>query len=150
MSHSIRKFHYHGEESLSLPAERDAFRTLKSWIETIAEELNISEKTKNQLLIATDEIFTNIASYGYPKEEGTASVTIEFNTETETLKITFADRGMEYNPLDVSPPDITQPLDERDEGGLGIFMVQQLMDNVEYKREEDHNILIMSKIISAH
>lgn len=147
MSDIIRKFQYHGKDSLSLPAERNAFITLKMWISGIAEELELAEKTIKQLLIAADEIFTNIANYGYPREGGEAEVMVEFNFTQRFLSMTFLDAGVAYNPLESAAPDISSPLAEREVGGLGVFIVKKLMDSVEYRRENNLNILTMTKSI---
>lgn len=148
MPDNIRKFQYHGKDSLSLPAERNAFITLKTWLSDIAQELELTEKMTKQLLIAADEIFTNIASYGYPQEGGTAEVTVEFNFSQRLLSMTFSDNGIAYNPLESSAPDISKPLVERQIGGLGVFIVKKLMDSVEYRRENNLNILTMTKSIT--
>ena len=141
----IRKFQYHGSDTLLLPAERDAFATLKEWLSGIAMELKLEEKTRKQLLISADEIFTNIASYGYPREGGVAKVEVEIAVKAEILRMIFSDSGVEYNPLKNSSPDLSKPLETRDVGGLGIFIVKKLMDSVEYKRENNQNILILEK-----
>ena len=83
---NIRRFKYNGEDSLVLPAQAEAFTTLSLWIEGIADELAVPFKTKNQLLIAVDEIFTNIASYGYPTSNGSATVVVEFDMVKEILE----------------------------------------------------------------
>lgn len=146
---NIRRFKYNGEDSLVLPAHAEAFTTLSIWIEGIADELKIPFKTKNQLLIAVDEIFTNIASYGYPTSSGSATVVVEFDMIKEILTIIFYDTGVAYNPLEANPPDISISVDERPLGGLGIFLVRKLMDSVEYRRENDKNILILKKQVSG-
>lgn len=147
MPDTIRKFQYRGKDSLSLPAERNAFITLKTWISGIAEELELAEKTTKQLLIVADEIFTNIADYGYPREGGVAEVTVEFNFTQRFLSMMFSDTGVAYNPLESIAPDITKPLAERQIGGLGLFIVKKLMDSVEYRRENNLNILTMTKSV---
>lgn len=145
MPNDIRRFHYNGADALSLPARTEAFVTLKDWLGSIADELTVTPKTKKQLLIVADEIFTNIASYGYPRGDGTAKVAVEFDMSTETLILVFSDEGVAYNPLETPPPDITKPLAERQIGGLGVFMVKKIMDTVEYRRENDSNVLVMTK-----
>ncbi|MCR5485445.1 MAG: ATP-binding protein, partial [Clostridiales bacterium] len=72
---------------------------------------------------------------------------IEPDTEggPETIKMTFCDRGVAFDPLAKDDPDITASADERQIGGLGIFMVKKSMDKVEYKRENDKNILTIYK-----
>ncbi len=148
MEQEIRRFKFNGESVLSLPARPEAFATLCNWLDNIAAELQLVPKTHNQLLIVADEIFTNISSYGYPSGDGDACVAVDFDMTNEILTITFIDSGMPYNPLDTPPPDINAPLEEREIGGLGIFLVRNLMDSVEYTRENDCNVLILKKRIS--
>lgn len=145
MSDEIRKFQYHGKDALALPAERDAFLTLKTWLSGIADELSLPDKIKKQLLISADEIFTNIASYGYPDKDGMAKVEVVCDLRTQILRMTFFDSGVPYNPLETPDPDVSKSLDSRKIGGLGIFMVKKLMDSVTYQREDQQNILILEK-----
>ena len=145
MSKNIRTFKYNGEDTLSLPARPEAFETLRSWIENIAAELALPTKTGRHLLIAADEIFTNISSYGYPAGDGSANVSVEFDMDDRVLTLTFSDTGVAYNPLEAGEPDIAAPLEDRQIGGLGIFMVRKLMDEVEYRRDGDRNVLILTK-----
>ncbi len=144
----IHTFQYQGEEALCLPARREAFTTLKAWLGTIAGELGLSDKLRKQLLIVADEIFTNIASYGYPSTEGDATVAVQFDDVRTELTLTFSDSGVPFNPLDTAEPDVTSPLAERTIGGLGMFMVKKLMDEVAYHREGERNILILKKRIT--
>ncbi len=149
MSGEMRKFQYYGEEALQLPAKREAFATLKEWLLSIAEEMALPARNRKQLLIAADEIFTNIASYGYPSGEGTARVSVAFDMEKRELILTFSDTGIAYNPLEVPAPDLSIPLAEREAGGLGIFLVRKLMDSVEYRRENGCNVLILKKAVGS-
>ncbi len=141
----IRTFLYQGQDVLMLPARRDAFTTLKAWLSEIAVELDFPDKLRKQLLIVADEIFTNIASYGYPSTEGDATVAVSFDTDRTELTLTFTDAGVPFNPLATTPPDVTSPLAERSIGGLGMFMVKKLMDDIAYQRENNHNILVLKK-----
>ena len=93
MNQDIRRFQFNGEDALLLPARREAFTTLKEWLNSIAEELELPVKTRKQLLIAADEIFTNIASYGYPSGDGTAKVVVEFDMAQAELTLIFSDTG---------------------------------------------------------
>lgn len=145
MGGNIRKFQFCGKDTLQLPARREAFATLKEWLVSIAEEVSLPEKTRKQLLIAADEIFTNIASYGFPSGNGTAGVAVEFDMQKRELVLTFSDAGVPYNPLEAPSPDTSVPLAERKTGGLGIFMVRRLMDLVEYRREDGRNVLVLKK-----
>ncbi|MDD3588297.1 MAG: ATP-binding protein [Thermoguttaceae bacterium] len=149
MTELIRKFTYQGKEFLSLPAERTAFATLKSWLSDIAVELKIPAKAEKQLLIAADEIFSNIAGYGYPNGDGCVKASVEFNRGEQLLTMVFSDSGIAFNPLLSEEPDTSSPLAERPVGGLGIFLVKKLMDSVEYRRENNRNYLILKKRLSC-
>ena len=99
-------------------------------------------KIQNQIGIAVDEIFSNIARYAYHPETGGATVRV---TVDENITIEFEDSGTPYNPLTEENPDTTLSAEEREPGGLGIFMVKNLMDSVEYRREGSKNILTIRK-----
>jgi anti-sigma regulatory factor (Ser/Thr protein kinase) len=88
-----------------------------------------------------EEIFVNIAHYAYTPETG--SVTIRMSVQ-ENIVIEFEDSGKPYNPLEKEDPDIKASAEEREVGGLGIFMVKKIMDKVEYRREGNKNILTIS------
>lgn len=141
----IRKFLFNGKNTLQLPARREEFATLREWLNSIADELELKDKTRKQLLIAADEIFSNIAGYGYPAGNGSADVAVEFDMVNRELALTFSDNGIPYNPLETPPPGLDKPAAEREIGGLGVFLVKKLMDQVSYRREKDRNILILKK-----
>ena len=102
-------------------------------------------KIQNQIGIAVDEIFSNIARYAYLPGTGDATVRIAVNDD---ITIEFEDSGVAYDPLSREDPDVSLPAEERELGGLGIFMVKNIMDSVEYRREEDKNILTIRKKIA--
>ena len=147
MNPEIRRFRYNGEDTLSLPARRETFATLREWLTSIAEELGLPDQARKRLLIAADEIFTNIANYGYPAGDGDIRIAVAFNIGKMELELTFSDRGIPYNPLDAQAPDLTRPPQERKAGGLGIFLVKKLMDRVSYRREDGQNILVITKFL---
>ncbi len=106
-----------------------------------------SADVKMQLAVAVDEIFSNIANYAYAP--GVGSVKVCFSIEGDPLKVvmSFVDQGTPYNPLERVDPDTLLSLDDRAMGGLGVFMVKQSMDVVEYDYKDGHNVLTIHKII---
>ena len=100
---------------------------------------------ENQIDIAVEEIFVNIAKYAYPK--GNGKVTIFISAGDDEVSIRFEDTGKPHNPHEQAAPDLDKPLMEREIGGLGIFFVKKLMDKVEYMYVENKNILVMTKRI---
>lgn len=115
-----------------------------SFVNESLEASNINMKVNNQINIAVEEIFVNIAYYAYNPEVG--DVTIRIHVDDE-VTIEFEDNGKPYNPLLRTDPDIRKTMEERDIGGLGIFMVKKVMDSVEYYNKDSKNVLIIKKLI---
>ena len=103
------------------------------------EEVNCPKKTALHLEIALEELFTNIASYAYGGEPG--PVRVYCGLEGGELVLEVEDKGISFNPLDREAPDLQLPLEERPVGGLGIYMVRQFADSVEYQYRDGCNIL---------
>lgn len=99
-------------------------------------------KIQNQVKIAVDEIFSNIARYSCNPDIGNATVRVAVN---DGITVEFEDSGIAYNPLTADSPDTTLSGEERGIGGLGIFLVKNIMDSVEYRREGKKNILTIKK-----
>ena len=108
----------------------------------VLERTEYSQDKKNEITTAVEEIFINISEYAY--DHGHGNVKISIDTETDTI-ITFEDTGKPYNPVEHPNPDLHKSINDRQIGGLGIYLVKNLMDNVEYKRDKNKNILTMVK-----
>ena len=114
----------------------------------VDEQLDAADcpmKIQIQIDIAVEEIFVNIAHYAYAPETGKAMVRIETLADPPSVDITFIDNGVPYDPLAKADPDITLSAEERQIGGLGIFMVKKSMDDVKYEYLDGHNILTLKK-----
>ena len=108
------------------------------------EAVRCPPKLQMQISLAVEEIFINIACYAYSPATGNAVIRISID---DAVVIRFEDTGKPYNPLETPSPDITLPADEREIGGLGVFMVKHLMDEVAYSYENGKNILTVTKKI---
>lgn len=109
--------------------------------------LGCSVKIQRQIDIAIDELFGNIALYAYNPETGTATVCVELTEEPLAVIITFINNGVPYDPLKKDDPDIALSAEEREIGGLGIYMVKKSMDGISYEYKDGKNILsIMKKL----
>lgn len=97
--------------------------------------------------LALDEIFTNIVSYGFT-DGGRHFVGVSLELEGEGLSITVEDDGVPFNPLEAPDPDLNVPLEERKTGGLGIYFVRKMMEDLEYARKSGKNVLKMKKRLS--
>ena len=99
-----------------------------------------------QIDVAVEEIFMNIASYAYAPATGTAQVILTLCEEPRGVEITFIDGGVPYDPLAKEDPDVTLSAQERQIGGLGIFMVKKTMDAMTYEYRDQKNILKIKKL----
>ena len=132
-------------KELITEAKVDNLYAVLEFINAELERHNCPLKLQNKIAIAAEEIFVNIAKYAYPSDEG--RITIHISAGEEGITIRYEDAGIPFNPLEQANPDLDKPLKEREVGGLGIFMVKQIMDVMEYKYEDNKNILIMTKNI---
>jgi len=136
--------------TLSLPARRDAFELLRERLAAAAAQFRMPERETDHLLIAADEVFSNIAEYAYPDDGGTVEVRLAENSDGTALSMSFSDRGIPFDPLAAPPPDTAAPPAERRIGGLGIHIVRHLMDGVAYRRTDDgRNLLTLTKLFPA-
>ena len=112
------------------------------------EAMDCPLKAQLQIDVAVDEIFSNIAHYAYPDGTGDATVRFEYDPKAGEATVCFRDRGVPYNSLDKSDPDVTLPAVERAVGGLGIFLVKKLMDRITYDYVDGMNVLSIIKKIA--
>ena len=134
-----------GPDELEIEALTDNLPKVLEFIDTKLEELECSMKAQMQIDIAVEEIFVNIAHYAYAPEIGNAKVRVEVEEEPLTVMITFIDQGMPYDPLARQDPDLTLPAEERDIGGLGVFLTKKMMDDVSYEYKDGSNVLRLKK-----
>ena len=87
-------------------------------------------KTQLQVDTAADEIFTNISQYAYQGAVGNATVQYDFDPERKMVSVTFRDQGVPFDPTQRKDPDITKSAEQRDAGGLGIYIVKKMMDDM--------------------
>lgn len=112
-----------------------------------ASQTHVSDKkTLHDIQLAAEEVLVNIVNYAYPNQEGRVEISC-FPYQNRELVIEISDCGIPFDPLAKAAPDVSLPMEERQVGGLGIFLVKKLMDRVEYRREGQKNILTLRKKI---
>ncbi|MDO4503673.1 MAG: ATP-binding protein [Clostridia bacterium] len=109
----------------------------------------INYKLTSKILLASEEIFVNIASYAYPKSLGNVNIKYDYNPNDFKVGIQFIDEGTPFDPTSFLNFNTSKDISERRIGGLGIFMVKKTMDTMEYFYESGKNNLIISKIINS-
>ena len=134
-------------EQKLFPASKDALSDVMAFTEECLESFGCSLKITMAVCVAVEEIFVNIASYAYKDGSGNASLCFSFDENERLMTIVMKDDGVPFNPLEKDEPDISLSAEEREIGGLGIFITKKTMDTVSYTYENGQNILTMTKKI---
>ncbi len=128
--------------SLNLAPEIDELKRLYEAVESLGEQEEWPPGLIFQVNLALEELGINIMNYGETAEE----ILVSLVSDEDSITIKISDAGRPFNPLTEGPePDITQELDERPIGGLGVYLVRTLMDELYYRREGDRNHLTLVK-----
>ena len=127
-----------GHYSLVMRNDIQQIPTLAEWIEMIGlpQELNMP------INLALEEAVSTVMLYAYPGKSGQVLVECD---KSDKLVFTITDSGVPFDPTQQEDPDVTQSAEERPIGGLGIFLVRQIMDDIRYERKDDKNILTLTK-----
>lgn len=136
-------FVFYGKNGKSVTFDADITK-IKEMIDYLKKDMDrfqLSEKAKFNVIMAAEEIFSNIAQYAYEKTDKNAVVTIKTKMEGEHYCLTFIDKGKKYNPLENKEPDILAKMSERAIGGLGVFLTKKLADKLLYSYDNGQNIL---------
>lgn len=132
---------------LEIEASVEKLQTVIDFVNSQLGAIDCPPKAQMQMELAVEEIFVNIAHYAYAPEKGNATVRVEVSEDPVTVTITFIDRGIPYDPLKREDPDVTLSSEEREIGGLGIFMTKKIMDDVSYEYKDGQNILTLKKTL---
>ena len=130
---------------LTIAATVENIEVVTDFVNEQLEALDCTMKAQMQIDIAIDELFSNIAHYAYNPEVGDATVRVEVTEDPLAVVITFIDNGVPYDPLENADPDTTLSAEEREIGGLGIYMVKKSMDGITYEYKDGQNILTIKK-----
>ncbi len=115
---------------------------LNQLVTDFAEHHGLPSELVFRVTLVLEEIITNVISYGY-EDEMEHEISVRLSWEDPDMKIEVEDDGRPFNPLEAPPPDMVKPLAERPVGGLGIHLVREMMDKLEYRRENDKNLLVL-------
>ena len=133
--------------SKTFPAKTDALSEVLGFVEETLENYECSMKNQTAICVAIEEVFVNVASYAYGEGSGDVTLDIGFDEANRDVTFRLIDQGVPFDPLKKPDPDITLAIEERQVGGLGIFIVKKTMDTVHYAYEDGKNILTMIKKI---
>lgn len=134
------------KKELNIEATMENLDTVLGFVEENLELAECPMKVAMKVVVCVEELFVNVVNYAYDGSVGLCSVSFEMTDNiANKATITLSDQGKEFNPLEREDPDTTLDAEERDIGGLGIFMVKNIMDAIFYHRKDGNNIIIMEK-----
>ena len=131
----------------TFPAKTENLNDVLGFVEETLETFECPMKTQIAICVALEEVFVNVARYAYPNAKGDMTLHIGFDEQTRDVTFRMTDKGVPFDPLKKPDPDITLSAEEREIGGLGIFITKKTMDTVTYAYENGENILTMIKKI---
>ena len=131
----------------TFPAKTQSLSEILSFVEEILERVECPMKTQTAICVAIEEVFVNVAHYAYPDGEGDMSLDIGFDDQSRAITFRMTDKGVPFDPLAKPDPDITLSAEDREIGGLGIFIAKKTMDSLSYCYENGENVLTMIKKI---
>ena len=132
-------------------AADENLEAVNDFIHEQIKPFSCQSQTLFQIDLAVEEIFVNISHYAYSPDKGTVQIDCSVEKTADApakLTVSFTDKGKAFNPLAKPDPDITLSVEEREIGGLGIFLTKKYMDSVLYERKDNQNILTFTKTIA--
>ncbi|MBR4802825.1 MAG: SpoIIE family protein phosphatase [Bacteroidales bacterium] len=129
-------------QSITLSNDIGQIHDLEKFIGTIAEEKGIAESLKSSINLAMEEAVSNVIMYS-----GSKTIDISAQTTEDEITFTITDSGKPFDPTTIPDVDVDQNAGDRPVGGLGIHLYRKIMDSVTYKRQNDKNILVLTKRI---
>ena len=131
----------------TFPAKTESLSDVLGFVEETLEGFECPMKIQTAICVAIEEVFVNVARYAYPESVGDMTLHIGFDEESRTIMFRMTDKGVPFDPLAKPDPDITLSAEDREIGGLGIFITKKTMDSLSYSYENGENILTMVKKI---
>ncbi|MDJ0830724.1 MAG: ATP-binding protein [Desulfobacterales bacterium] len=131
--------------SFKLKSDMSELDTLLGHLNTFSAQIGLTRKCFCQINLALEELFTNIVSYGQDNQTHPVKVDITYDKGVITIRI--EDRGIAFDPIKAKKPDTKCSLKDRQIGGLGIHLIKNLMDEINYQRKNNKNILTIKKRI---
>ena len=131
----------------TFPAKTESLPAVLGFVEETLERFGCPVNIQTAVCVAMEEVFVNVAHYAYPDGEGDMSLQIGLDDQSRAITLCMRDRGIPFDPLKKPDPDITLSAEEREIGGLGIFIAKKTMDSLSYSYENGENVLTMMKRI---
>ena len=134
-------------EPFILPAGLDSLQIIRKHLQKAAADAGFEKKDTYRLLLAVDEVATNIITHGYEEAGLDGNLELQTKTDDDHLTVTLCDTGAAFDPRLAAAPDVNQPIEERKLGGMGLYLAIRNVDGFDYVRKgnENRNTFIMNR-----
>lgn len=136
-------------EQLTLQNKLEELNTINEFLDVLADSWELETAFVMSMNLVLEEAFTNIVNYAYD-DDLSHTIIIDFSKLNDVFTIEITDDGKAYDPTLAAEPDIQLPAESRGIGGLGIFLIRKMMDEVQYTRSEGKNILQLKKKLTPN
>ena len=128
-------------QSASFKAETESIHKIQDFVKAeLFDKDTVSAKALMHVDLVIEELVVNIVRHGF-QDQTKGAIYVKSRSDGNRLYIRISDNGIPFSPLEAKPPDIEAAITEREPGGLGLFMVKQVAEQIDYTREEDRNRL---------
>ncbi|HKK25475.1 MAG TPA: ATP-binding protein [Gracilimonas sp.] len=130
--------------TLSVEASTEHLAEVRDFVASHAENIGLNQKMISEIRLAVDEAYTNIIKHAY-SNNSTEKVNIEIGSDDDQLWITLIDSGKSFDPRSYREPDLMKRIKEKKRGGMGVYLIRKVMDQVQYNRKGESNEIRMVK-----
>lgn len=131
---------------VKLPAHMDSLQTFIDFIGNSAKELGIEDTLIQKLKLVAEELLVNVVHYAYAESGKDGDIELQCGmADAELFCMRIADKGKPFNPFSAPEPDLTRGIEDRPVGGLGVFLVRELADRLDYWRKDGANVVLFCK-----
>lgn len=136
------------QRSITFTNDVACISEVNTFVEQVTASLDMTHTDAANVKLAVEEAVANVINYAYPADE-TGAITLDAVATHDELRLVITDSGTPFAPTDAPDVDTSLSAEERQIGGLGIFLVRQLMDTINYERHDNHNILTLTKSLAG-
>ena len=134
------------DDHAAFQATLDALAPMLDWVHSQTEKAGFSTQESHKIELALEEAIVNVIHHAYGDKGGNLEIRCSISPQ-QKIEFKLKDQGPPFNPVIQAPQvELSKPLEEKKEGGLGIFLIRQYMDHIDYERADQHNILRLTKL----
>jgi serine/threonine-protein kinase RsbW len=137
------------QSRLTVRADSAAMRQVDGFVTAFVREQEIAADEAARILIMLEELLTNLVKYGYPDRADPGQVEIVLVLNGSRLEIEFIDDGCAFDPFAAAPPNLDDPVEDRQVGGLGIHILRSMTDEARYERRLNKNVIRLSRMVAS-